>query len=210
MSVAANCPGCGAPVTFAWSSAVQASCPYCHAIMVRHDVNLEKVGEVADLPEDASPIQIGTEGTYNNKNFVVIGRIKYKWEQGAWNEWHIMFQDGVSGWLSDAQLEYAISFLANAPTPLPAFDQIQRGQNFSWYNSNYMLTTVTRASYVGFQGELPFTTTDRSEMVFADLKTPDAHFGTIDYSESPPLLFLGAQVKYNDLKLRNVRMFEGW
>ena len=65
---AANCPNCGAPVTFRWSSAVQTTCEFCHSILVRTDVDLKKVGEVADLPPDASPIQIGTEGAYQNKS----------------------------------------------------------------------------------------------------------------------------------------------
>ena len=62
-------------------------------------MNLEAVGKVADLPEDPSPIQIGTEGIYRNKPFVVIGRIVYEYEQGGWNEWHVMFSDSTSGWL---------------------------------------------------------------------------------------------------------------
>lgn len=211
MSVQGNCPGCGAPVKFLWSGAVQSACEFCKAILVRKDVDLEKVGQVADLPVDASPFQIGTEGTFNNKNFMAVGRIRYQWEQGAWNEWHIIFNDGTSGWLSDAQDDYAISFLAKPPTPPPATPgELQRGQVFSWYNTNYVLTTLTRARYIGFEGELPFTTTDKSEMMFADLRSADARFGTIDYSESPPLVFLGQQVSFNDLKFRNVRFFEGW
>ena len=62
-SPVANCPNCGAPVVFRWSSAVQTTCEFCHSILVRTDVDLQKVGEVGDLPPDASPIQIGSEGT---------------------------------------------------------------------------------------------------------------------------------------------------
>ena len=57
---------------------MQTTCPFCHSILVRHDVDLEKVGEVADLPPDASPIQIRTEGKFNGKTFVVVGRIVYE------------------------------------------------------------------------------------------------------------------------------------
>lgn len=210
MSVAANCPTCGAPVTFMWSSAVQTACQYCKAILVRHDVDLEKVGEVADLPRDASPIQILTEGIFDNRRFTVVGRIVYEWEQGGWNEWHIAFDDGRSGWLSDAQAEYAVSFQVYPQAPLPAIEQARRGLAIQWGGLNYIITHRTEASYVGFEGELPFRTTDRSRMVFADLRTPDARFGTIDYSENPPLLFVGRQVDFDELKLRNLRMFEGW
>ncbi|HUS06346.1 MAG TPA: DUF4178 domain-containing protein, partial [Bryobacteraceae bacterium] len=200
---------CGAPVQFRWSSAVQTTCEFCRSILVRHDVNLEKVGEVADLPPDPSPIQLGTEGAFNNKPFVVIGRIIYQWEQGRWNEWHLIFSDGISGWLSDAQLEYAISFLSPQGS-LPPVNVARVGAEFHWDKIPYYVTSVTQAHYVGVQGELPFEYWDKSEVHFVDLRTTDARFATLDYSEEPPLLFLGYAVEFDDLKLKNLKHFEGW
>jgi hypothetical protein len=208
--IAANCPNCGAPVTFKWSSAVQTTCPFCNSILVRRDVNLEKVGVVADLPPDSSPIQIGAEGMYQNKTFVVIGRILYEYEQGGWNEWHVMFSDGVSGWLSDAQNNYAISFLEPTPPPLPSADQVQRNQGFEWGGRHYEVTVLTTAHYKGVEGELPFEYWDKHEALFADLRSYDSRFGTIDYSHAPTVLYLGAAVDYDELHMKNVRQFEGW
>ena len=207
-SPAANCPSCGAPVKFLWSSAVQTTCEFCHSILVRTDVDLKKVGVVADLPPDASPIQIGSEGTYQNKSFVVVGRIIYEYEQGGWNEWHIVFNDGSSGWLADAQLEYDLSWLSAPPQTLPP--NAYKGQAFQWQDKNYQVTSVTNAHYKGVQGELPFQYWDKSDLLFADLRTSTGDFATIDYSENPPLLFLGRAVEFDDLHLKNLRDFEGW
>ena len=80
---AANCPNCGAKSVFRWSSSVQTVCEFCKSILVRTDVDLKKVGQVADLPPDSSPIQINTEGKYGNKSFVVVGRILYEYDQGG-------------------------------------------------------------------------------------------------------------------------------
>jgi len=205
---AANCPNCGALVQFRWSGAVQTTCEYCRSILVRRDLNLEKVGEVGDLPREVSPIQIGTEGTFHNKAFQVVGRILYEYENGGWNEWHIVFSDGVSGWLSDAQLEYTVSFLTPPPEALPPANQIARARLFSWSGARYEVTSVTRAHYRGVAGELPFEYWDKKDVVFADLRTADARFGTIDYSEATPLLFLGEAVEFDDLHLKNLREFD--
>src|SRR5271166_1933080 len=145
----ANCPNCGAPVTFRWSSAVQTTCEFCKSILVRTDVDLKKVGVVADLPADASPIQIGTEGTYQNKSYVVVGRILYEYEQGGWNEWHVVYNDGSSGWLADAQLEYDLSWLAKPPGPLPDAYLLTRGKQFQWNGKIYEATSITKAHYKG-------------------------------------------------------------
>lgn len=206
----ANCPSCGAPVQFRWSSAVQTVCPFCHSILVRDDLDLKKVGTVADLPPDPSPIQLLTSGTYNNKKFDVIGRIIYQYEQGGWNEWHIVFSDGVSGWLSDAQLQYAVSFLVPGIS-LPPEDQVTRGKHFTFSNIDFEVSTMTIANYKGVEGELPFPFYGKSNMLFADLRTQADNFATLDYSDqSTPMLFVGKTVPYEALQLQNVRQFEGW
>lgn len=206
----AFCPSCGAPVRFLWSSAVQTTCEFCKSILVRRDLDLEKVGVVADLPEDVSPIQILTEGVYRGWAFQVVGRILYRYDQGAWNEWHCVFSNGSSGWLSDAQAEYGMSFLTPPPTPLPRALELTRGMRMSWNGVVYEVSTLTEAYYQGVQGELPFEYWDKSRCVFADLRTRDARFATIDYSEEPPLLFLGEWVDFETLQLKNLREFEGW
>jgi len=64
---------------------VQAVCPHCRSVLVRRDLDLSKVGEVAELPADPSPIQIGTTGRFENDAFTVTGRIVYAYDSGTWN-----------------------------------------------------------------------------------------------------------------------------
>ena len=206
---AANCPNCGAKIVFQWSSSVQTVCAYCKSILVRTDVDLKRVGQVADLPPDSSPIQLNTEGIYRNKAFVVIGRILYEYEQGGWNEWHAMVSDGTSAWLSDAQDEYAVSFAARAAN-LPPEGKLAVGQQYTWNNELYTLSVITPANYRGVEGELPFQYWDKTRVTFADLRSESGKFATLDYSDAEPALYLGEAVEFDDLKLKNLRQFEGW
>jgi hypothetical protein len=205
-----NCPNCGAPVTFRWSSAVQTACPFCKSIIVRVDLVLTNVGVVADLPPDPSPIQLLTEGTYQNRKFQVTGRLVYEYEQGGWNEWHVVFSDGSSGWLSDAQLQYAMSFHVPHGIALPTPAEISRGKRITHNNVEMEVATITRAKYKGFEGELPYPYYAIDQTVFADLRTSGSVFATIDYSDNPPLFFLGEWVDFDALQLKGLRQFEGW
>ena len=207
---AGNCPRCGAPVQFRWSSAVQTVCPFCRSILVRDDIALHHVGVAADLPPDPSPICLLTEGAYRGKNFQVLGRILYEWDNGGWNEWHIVFSDGVSGWLSDAQLQYAVSFQTEGGGPLPGAADISPGKRLAFGQVEYEVSTLTQARYKGVEGELPFAYHDKTTMAFADLRTSGRAFGTLDFSEQPALLFLGEWVSFEELRLKNLRQFEGW
>ena len=207
---AGRCPNCTAPIRFRWSSAVQTTCEACRSVVVRHDVDLEAIGEVSDLPQDGSPIQIGTQGRVDGKAFTVIGRIAYEYEDGGWNEWHLVHDDGTSGWLSDAQLEYAVSSLVEPPTPLPSEAQAQLGLRYQYRGTSLRITTLTRARYKGVEGELPFEYWGKDAVLFADLRGHDASFATIDYSDGAPILFVGRFVTYDELALRHVRTFDGW
>ena len=195
---------------FRFSSAVQTTCPYCNSILVRHDVNLDKVGEVADLPPDPSPIQLLTEGIYRNKAFVVVGRIIYEYDQGFWNEWHCVTHQGESIWLSDAMAQYAITQQAPSREPLPPAGKLYAGSRLKLNGEEFQVTGINRARYRGVEGELPFEYWDKDEVAFIDLATPTTRFATIDYSEEPPLLFLGEWVEFDSLRLKNLRQFEGW
>jgi hypothetical protein len=204
-----NCPNCGAKITLQWSSSVQTVCEYCKSILVRTDVDLKKVGEVADLPSETSAIQLNTEGIYKNKAFVVTGRILYEYDQGGWNEWHVAMNDGTSAWLSDAQEEYAVSFPLSGQR-LPAESQLQVGQQFNWNGESYSLSAITKAHYRGVQGELPFEYWDKTDVLFADLRSASRKFATLDYSDEEPALYLGELVEFEALKMKNLRQFEGW
>ena len=207
--VSQNCPQCGAPVVFRWSQAVQTTCPYCSSILVRTDVDLEKVGVVSDYPLDPSPIMIGTEGVYDSKPFVVIGRICYEYDGGGWNEWHIVFNTGESSWLSDAQLEYTVTRQLPWAESLNSHN-LDPGVMVDVGGAYYTVTTLTNANYRAVEGELPFQFWDKTVCRFIDLRSQDDRFLTIDYTEDPSLLFGGRAVSFDSLKLTNLRQFEGW
>lgn len=211
-SPTAPCPNCGATIEFLWSSAVQTTCAYCRSILVRHDVDLERVGTVGDLPPDASPIQRGTRGRWGTRAFEVVGRIVYQYGRGGWNEWHLRFADGTGGWLADAQLEYALSTLVERPGGSIPRDarKLSPGDSVAIGGEDYVVSTVTRASYRGVEGELPFEYWDKREVTFVDLRTASGKFATIDYSEDPPLVFAGEFVPFDALHLVELRTFEGW
>jgi hypothetical protein len=204
----ATCPNCGAKIVFRWSSSVQTVCEYCKSILIRTDVDLKKIGQVADLPPDSSPIQIGTEGIYRNQAFVAVGRIVYQYDQGHWNEWHLVMNN-ASAWLSDAQNDYAVTFAVDG-RKLPEQSHVEVGQRYTWDKQSYEVTTITNAHYGGLEGELPFQFIDKSDFVFVDLMTPNGEFATVDYSDTTPVLYLGQSVEFEELKLKNLRAFEGW
>ncbi len=205
-----SCPNCGASIRFLWAQAVQTTCQYCKAVLVRRDLDLETIGQQANFPETGSPIQIGTEGKWRNQTFLVVGRLAYQWARGRWNEWHCRMADGTSAWLSDAQLDYAMTIAASPDSPLPDQNDIRVGRTLFFGDHAYDVVTMTFASYLGTEGELPFTTIGRESCLFADLHNDAGRLATIDYADSPPTLYLGEYCSFDDLQFKQLVQFEGW
>lgn len=205
-----SCPNCGASIRFTWAQAVQTTCAYCKAVLVRRDLNVETVGQQAEFPVTGSPIQIGTEGTWRDTRFVVVGRLTYAFDAGRWNEWHCRLNNGNSAWLSDAQLEYAMTVAVAPDGPLPEPHNAVVGASYRWGNVRYEISAITFANYVGTEGELPFTTDSRARCQFVDLQNADGALATVDFSDTPPVLYTGEYCSFDDLALTNLREFEGW
>ena len=108
MAFSANCPACGAPVVFRSSVSFHVVCEFCRSTLVRHGGNLENLGKMADLLEDASPIQLATEGSYRGVHFAVVGRIQLRYTAGIWNEWYLLLKnDKKKGqiWLKKVEID---------------------------------------------------------------------------------------------------------
>jgi hypothetical protein len=206
---AGTCPNCGAPVEFRWSSSVQTTCAQCRSILVRTDLNLEKVGIVADLPPESSPIQLGTEGMYKGRKFTVAGRIIYSYAEGYWNEWSVVMTEGISGWLADAQSQYVFTF-ATRGVELPEVSTVRVGDRHNLKNVPLVVTTITTARYRGVEGELPFEYWDKMDAIFVDLLSARGDFATFDYSDTEPVLYLGEVVDFEALQLKNLRNLGAW
>ena len=209
MSFEANCPACGAKVFFRGTASVVAVCEYCRSTLVRHDVNLEDVGKMADLKADGSPLQLGSSGAYGGVHFAVAGRIQYRFEQGLWNEWYLVFDDMRGGWLGEARGNYAMSFPINVAEAFPPFAELRAGRALTIGGRSFEVVDAQRARTIAGEGELPFRVGAGYEAPVADLQGRGRSFATLDYSEDPPLVFLGEYVEFDVLALSGLRALDG-
>jgi hypothetical protein len=184
---------------------VQTVCVHCRSIVVRHDVDLERVGVASDPPPDTSPIQLGTEGRFEGRAFSVIGRIAYEYEGGRWSEWHVLFEGGRTGWLSDAQLRYAMYERVAQSVTLPPSNRVELGGSIDWRGQRFEVATITDARYRGTEGELPFESWTRDVARFVDLRSTGSSVATIDYTDDPPAFYVGRTVSFDEIALRNLR-----
>jgi hypothetical protein len=197
-------------VVFQSAASVMAVCEYCGSTLVRHDLDLENIGKMAQLQADGSPLQMRAEGRYRGGSFTVVGRIQLRFEKGLWNEWHLLFDDQRSGWLGESAGIYAVSFLAEVGEKIPKFEELQPGESVTLKKASYEVTNVEKAFCIGGEGELPFQIGPGYEAPVADLAGPENQFATLDYSEEPPLVYMGEYVEFEELHFSGLREIDGW
>jgi hypothetical protein len=207
-----KCPHCGAPIVFKTSICLLAVCAHCSSLVRRKDLDVEKLGEVAQLQPDGTPLQLGGRGAHQGAAFDIVGRVQLATDAGFWNEWNIVFADGKQGWLGEAQGVYAVSFAAAAPDNVPLFKNITVGQKIDLGGTTFRARDLLTARYLSAEGELPFRPPLGEAAPSVDLVAPGRKFATLDWSEGAekPSLFLGEYEEFDDLKLTGLREFAGW
>jgi len=208
----AQCPSCGAAISFQSAVSILAVCAYCKSTLIRHDLDLENIGVMAELLPDSSPIQLGTEGVYRKTRFSVAGRIQLRYSQGLWNEWYLLFDNQRGGWLGEVLGHYSVTAIVQPPEPLPPFAELRAGQQVTLKGRVFQVTNIENARCIAGEGELPIRVGPGYEAPVVDLQGSGGVFATLDYSEDPPLVFMGEQVRFDDLKLTRLRevMPVGW
>lgn len=208
--ISVSCPSCGNSVSFATKTTAYAVCEACQSLLVRQDVDVEKIGVSAAVQEDGTPLQIGASGKYKGVGFELVGRIQVQYPSGFWNEWFATFLNGQEGWVGEAQGNYFVSFVTQVTNALPPFSNLQRGVNLVLNNHLFVVTQVQQARVVAFQGSLPFAQSGQFDAPVADLRSATNVGATIDYSNDEPMVFIGEYVDFDQLHLQNLREIEGW
>src|SRR5215216_3998557 len=214
MALQASCPACGAQVIFKTGSSVVVVCEFCHSVVARTDRGVEDFGKVADVMDSGSPLEVGLHGVYLGVAFELTGRAQLQHAAGGfWDEWYAAFTDGRWGWLAEAQGRFYLTFQIEVPQPalLPPFEQLQLGQPVYAIPAQQPPVVAEKgtARSLAADGEIPYLLTPGETYAYADLSGAGGVFGTLDYGEQPPLVFMGRETTLAELGLAHAQRTTG-
>ncbi|MFN5165794.1 MAG: DUF4178 domain-containing protein [Pseudomonadota bacterium] len=228
----AACPNCGAPVEFASAASASAVCSFCRSTLVRDGEALRRIGISAELFDDHSPLQLGANGPHQGVAFTLVGRLQYGYPSGpaataaptpsaggagpgggaaaalggTWNEWHALFDNGRSAWLSEDNGAYVLAFDAPLPPDAPPLDgRLAAGQRVLAGGRAWDVASVARARLVAAQGELPSPPRLDGDFLVADLRNAAGDVATLDGSDPRAVHWsIGRSVLLAELRLQGL------
>ncbi|MEL6713091.1 MAG: DUF4178 domain-containing protein [Planctomycetota bacterium] len=195
-----SCGNCGADVPITSPGTVTVTCSHCGSLCLRRDVDLEAIGQVALPTPLLSRFELGSEGRFENRPFVVRGQIQLDHDTGLWNEWVAEADEGWL-WIAEAQGELHVyeevtgvrapgrENLPDADPDSGAFipprgnerwaagDRVDLGPGDDW-----TIREIGRGTVVTFRGELPVRMKPGDRTTYVDLVRGAGEVATLDFT----------------------------
>ncbi len=177
-------------------------------MLVRRDASLESIGRVAEVPDDISPFQLQTSGTFEGRHFTLVGRIRKTWSQGSWSEWCATFDEQRFGWLAEAQGDLVMTFEQPLQSPLPL--ELAPGASLTIAGKSFTISDIKAVDVTAAEGDLSSGALTGARMTSIDLKGPGLTFATVEIDDTQPRLFVGRYIEFEECRFSNLRALEGW
>lgn len=192
------------------------TCPYCQTLILREGLRVEDIGKVAVLPYDVSPIQLGTTLVADGRGMTVVGRVRWAWSGGSWNEWLAIAETGAQFWLAEA----AGMFMLTAEWPQlldqPKVRDFARGEVIApgdvveVEGRKLFAIDIKQVECLGSEGDLPIPTAIGTRMTSVDFRSASGEVLSLQRDERGTTAWFGDSWDLLSLKPGNLRELEGW
>lgn len=181
MPVSLTCPSCGNIINQMTRSPQMVVCPACNSTHLLSSGRLEDVGKSAILSDFPSIFELHHAFRHKDWKFTPVGRVRYDYGDGWWDEWFVRSDNGKESWVSVDEGEIAIEALVQKDVKIPAFDEIRVGGSFMINRTKMTVIEKNSCTMIGAEGELPFRIVPNDTYNYVDLLGPRRLSFTIEY-----------------------------
>jgi hypothetical protein len=124
------------------------------AYMVSGDSTLDSTGTTVALANYPSRLKVYTKGTIRGRGFTVLGRIRYTYDEGFWDEWQIGWDDGAPpAWLEEDEGYWTVFNKQRVRGEIPSYDALRVGTTVNINGQNVFVSEKRRARVLGSEGQ---------------------------------------------------------
>lgn len=211
-----NCPSCGAEVAVQSPALPYVVCAYCQTVIARGGEEVRAMGKAAVLPFDVSPLQIGTTGVIDGQAFSVVGRVRWGWSDGSWNEWLLDCADGTPRWLGEAMGQFMLTVeradLEAEPWAKAFAEGAAPGRTsmIELDGEVFAPSDLKVVNCIGSEGSLPFPAEANWSVTSLDMNSPSGKAISLQRDARGMQVWAGRYVALAELRPANLRKIDGW
>ncbi|MEE9394398.1 MAG: DUF4178 domain-containing protein [Planctomycetota bacterium] len=195
-----QCPSCGSGIEADERYGHFRVCPYCQSALLLDKEAAKISGKMAVLAKPKGPLHLGATGNAKGRGFQVIGRVRYGYQQGFWDEWYLVFEDGDSGWIGEDEDEFTVEVPVDWQPSPELHESLKPGDALPYPDGDFSLKEKGVAICEGGEGQLPFAVETGEKTPFLDAVGRDENqFLSVEFGEEGPRAFLGQQLERDEL-----------
>ncbi len=167
-------------VEFTAGSAQVVVCGHCSTVVARKGASFEDHGKIGRIVPTDSPLQLGADGRYARQAYRIVGHLQKDHGAGPWDEWYVEFSDGRTGWISESEGAFHLSFEAGVEEDL-ALEDLHPGERLHLRNKAWVIEERGHGKVVAAEGQLPSDVDPTQDSYYVDATGPKGAFLTLDF-----------------------------
>ena len=197
-----TCPSCGAENTLPNPAVVSFVCPYCETVSYIDEEGLKSTGTQSRLSEGFSRLYRGGSGSLDGAKFIVLGRVRYSFGRGFWDEWYVEWESGDTSWITEDNHQFSLQKVVS-------FDKYFRcpevGKQLKVEETPFQILETGEARCLGIEGSLPKEILPNETYLYADGVSFDGSKSLgIEYDDGEtavPRIFIGTWISHASIKM---------
>ena len=199
-----TCPSCGAENSLSNPVVVSFVCPYCDNISYIEQDALQSTGKKSRLSEGFSRLFRGGTGVIDDKKFIVLGRVRYAFGRGFWDEWFVEWDTAETSWITEDNHEFALQKGTQSSTRF-SFSSLAVGSRIKFQGTDFQIMEIGEAKCLGIEGFLPKEILPDECYSYIDGVSLDGKQSLgLEYDEgkdAPPRVFIGTWIEHKQLQM---------
>lgn len=150
------------------------------------------------LPEGFTRLYWGATGAIRGTRFEVLGRVRYGFGTGFWDEWYLLLDNGEYAWLSEDDHQLSLEQRTNVGLT----SALSVGSRVQVDGTEYTILEVGETVCLGIEGQVPADILPDERYRYADGGSGDGRLTIgIEYDDEPPSVFVGERIAHEDVVL---------
>ncbi len=194
-----NCPQCGAKLPIYIEQTKLLQCQYCGSTIFLEDKEARLAGYSSTLTPEPSLIKLAQVFRYKHKFYFPLGKIRYSYGRGFWEEWWLKDNKDQTYWLSIDEGDFALEQEdQEVPYTLKMLKDIEIGQEL---DNAWIVTEIGKGVCKGFEGSLPWDIKIDEEYRYIQLSDENANLRTIEIEKENIQSFTGRWIDPFDIEV---------
>ena len=176
------------------------TCTYCGASLSVNDTSIDITGKTAALAQYPSRFSLGANGKVKGRGFQVLGHVRYKNDDGYWDEWFLQFIDHQVGWIVEDEGDLTLTYKSKLTFPVAPYEDMQIGSFTAFGSGKLFLSEKGEAQVEGVEGEVSLNIPPGKSIRYVDGNAANKAIRMI-LDDHAIMLYTGEPLEFNDVTI---------